>query len=41
VLIGAQGGEEITAYDHADLAGTIPYEILCNINARVPRVMVD
>jgi len=41
VLIGAQGAEVITAYDHADLAGTIPYEILCNINARVPRVMVD
>ncbi|MGB0121973.1 MAG: alanine racemase [Silvibacterium sp.] len=41
VLIGAQGAEAITAYDHADLAGTIPYEILCNINARVLRVMVD
>jgi len=41
VLIGAQGAERITAYDHADIAGTIPYEILCNINARVPRVMVD
>jgi alanine racemase len=41
VLIGAQGEAEITAYDHADLAGTIPYEILCNINVRVPRVMVD
>ena len=41
VLIGAQGAEEITAYDHADIAGTIPYEILCNINSRVPRVMVD
>ena len=41
VLIGAQGAEQITAYDHADLAGTIPYEILCNISARVPRVIVD
>jgi alanine racemase len=41
VLIGAQGAEAITAYDHADLAGTIPYEILCNISARVPRTMVD
>jgi len=41
VLIGMQGAEEITAYDHADIAGTIPYEILCNINVRVPRVMVD
>jgi alanine racemase len=41
VLIGTQGAESITAYDHADLAGTIPYEILCNIGARVPRTMVD
>ena len=41
VLIGSQGAETITAYDHADLAGTIPYEILCNISARVPRVVAD
>jgi alanine racemase len=45
VLIGEQHGEQgeerITAYDHADMIGTIPYEVLCNINARVPRVMVD
>jgi alanine racemase len=41
VLIGSQGAETITAYDHADLVGTIPYEILCNISARVPRVEVD
>jgi alanine racemase len=40
-LIGEQGAETITAYDHADLTETIPYEILCNINTRVPRVMVD
>jgi alanine racemase len=45
VLIGEQAGEwgaaeRITAYEHADLARTIPYEILCNIHARVPRVMV-
>jgi alanine racemase len=40
-LIGEHGRERITAYDHADLAGTIPYEILCNIAARVPRVMKD
>jgi alanine racemase len=41
ILIGEQGRERITAYDHADLANTIPYEILCNIAARVPRVMKD
>lgn len=41
VLIGEQGAETITAYDHADAAGTIPYEILCNIHARVPRIMTE
>ncbi|HZD48606.1 MAG TPA: alanine racemase [Silvibacterium sp.] len=41
VLIGQQDHESITAYDHADLAGTIPYEILGNVAARVPRIMKD
>jgi alanine racemase len=41
VLIGEQGAQQITAYELADLTGTIPYEILCNINARVRRVKVD
>lgn len=40
-LIGEQGSERITAYDHADAVQTIPYEILCNLSARVPRVMKD
>jgi alanine racemase len=40
-LIGEQDKERITAWDHADFASTIPYEILCNIAARVPRVMKD
>ena len=38
VLLGAQGGEEITAQEMADTLGTIPYEIVCGIGARVPRV---
>ena len=41
VILGEQGTERLTAYDHADLCGTIPYEILCNISARVPRIAVD
>jgi len=41
VIIGQQGGEFISAYELADLAGTIPYEVLCDISARVPRVLVD
>ena len=40
VLIGKQGDERITAEDLARWAGTIPYEILTNINTRVPRVYV-
>ena len=39
VLIGRQGSEEITADDLARWAGgTISYEILLSISARVPRV---
>lgn len=41
VLIGEQGGARITAYDLADVEGTIPYEVLCAIAARVPRVPID
>jgi len=38
VLIGGQGEEDISADEVADLAGTISYEILCGISARVPRL---
>jgi alanine racemase len=41
VLLGRQGGEEITADEWADLLGTISYEVLCGIGPRVPRVMVN
>lgn len=41
VLIGEQGGAKITADDLADLQKTIAYEVLCDIAARVPRVMVE
>ncbi|MAT38142.1 MAG: alanine racemase [Ectothiorhodospiraceae bacterium] len=37
VLIGGQGEETITCEELAALCGTIPYEILTNINTRVPR----
>jgi alanine racemase len=37
VLIGRQGTDEITAQHWADLLGTITYEIVCSIGARVPR----
>lgn len=41
VLIGEQGTERITADELASVTGTIPYEMLCAVAARVPRVMVD
>jgi alanine racemase len=40
VLIGGSGDECITCEDLADWAGTIPYEVLTNINTRVPRVYI-
>jgi alanine racemase len=40
VLLGADGAAVITCEDLAAWAGTIPYEILTNINTRVPRVYV-
>lgn len=38
ILLGEQGDQVITAEDLATWAGTIPYEILTNINTRVPRL---
>ena len=41
ILIGeAQNGERVTVEELAEWAGTIPYEILTNINTRVPRVYI-
>ena len=40
ILVGESNDESITAQDLADWAGTIPYEILTNINTRVPRVYI-
>ncbi|MDO5068068.1 MAG: alanine racemase [Propionibacteriaceae bacterium] len=37
VLLGAQGDERITVEEIADLMGTITYETMCLITARVPR----
>jgi alanine racemase len=38
VALGAQGPAKITAWELADEAQTIPWEILTNVGARVPRV---
>lgn len=40
ILIGSDGNNSICVEELADWAGTIPYEILTNINTRVPRVYI-
>lgn len=40
VLLGAQRGERITPEDWAAKLGTIGYEIVCGLSARLPRVVV-
>lgn len=37
VLLGSSDGLCVSPQEHADLANTIPYEILCGISKRVPR----
>ncbi|MBI2682563.1 MAG: alanine racemase [Acidobacteriales bacterium] len=41
ILIGESGKRKITAWDIAGHAQTVPYEVLCGISARVPRVYID
>jgi alanine racemase len=41
VLLGTQGSATITAGDIAGILDTIPYEILCSIGQRVPRLYSD
>jgi alanine racemase len=38
VLFGRQDGQTITVDEMATKGGTIPYEILCNVGKRVPRI---
>jgi alanine racemase len=38
VIIGQQGSESITADELAGRLGTINYEIVCMVGARVPRI---
>ena len=40
VILGAQGSETITASDHADATGTIPWEVFTRIGPRVRRIAV-
>ncbi len=40
VLLGTQGSETISAFDHAEATGTIPWEVLTRIGVRVPRIEI-
>ena len=41
VLMGASGNESISLWDIAGRLGTIPYEVLCMVADRVPRVVAS
>jgi alanine racemase len=41
ILLGSSDGLSVDAREHAELAHTIPYEILCAISKRVPRKYVS
>ena len=41
VWLGSQGDQLVTADDLARIMGTISYEVLCLISARVPRIYAD
>ncbi len=40
-LLGRDEGESISGWEIARKIGTIPYEILCSISARVPRIYIN
>ena len=41
ILLGSSEGLSVDALEHAELANSTPYEILCNISKRVPRRYVS
>jgi alanine racemase len=41
IIIGETDRRKITAWEHAGIAGTIPYEVLSNISSRVLRKYVE
>ena len=38
VIFGKQGEEQISVEELAERSNTIPYELLCNVSKRVPRI---
>ena len=41
VLLGACGGERITAEELGDLSGRFNYELICDLGKRIPRVYTE
>jgi alanine racemase len=41
ILLGSGAGLSVDALEHAELANSTPYEVLCNISKRVPRRYVS
>ncbi len=41
ILLGQSDHCSVTALEIADLVGTVPYEVLCSIGKRVPRIYLD
>lgn len=41
LIIGSQGDEAITPYDHATITNTVPYEVVTRICPLLPRLLVD
>jgi alanine racemase len=40
ILIGVAGGKSVDAVELARLCESVPYEILCGLSQRVPRVYI-
>ncbi len=41
VILGSQGSETISAFEHAEATGTIPWEVFTRIGARVRRTVIS
>jgi alanine racemase len=39
ILLGSQGNETISIESAAELIGTIPYEVVCNVGTKTPTKM--
>ena len=40
IIMGSDGKNTVSAEELAEIAGTINYEIVCNVGKRVPRVYI-